>query len=51
MIETELDVLHDVTRRLESAGLLSTDCDMEYLRSRAKTLKVDALLDEFVGYE
>jgi hypothetical protein len=32
-------------------NLLSTDCDMEYLGSRAKTLKVDALLEEIVGYE
>ena len=32
-------------------NLLSTDCDMEYLTSRAKTLKVDALLEEIPGYE
>jgi hypothetical protein len=32
-------------------NLLSTDCDVEYLRSRAKTLEVDALLDEILGYE
>jgi hypothetical protein len=32
-------------------NLLSTDCDMEYLCSRAKTLKVDALLEEILGYE
>jgi hypothetical protein len=30
-------------------NLLSTDCDMEYVRSRAKTLKVDALLEEILG--
>lgn len=29
-------------------NLLSTDCDMEYLRSRAKTLKVDELLEELL---
>ena len=29
-------------------NLLSTDCDMEYLRSRAKTLKVDELLEEIL---
>ena len=33
------------------SNLLSSDCDMEYLRSRAKTLKVDALLEEILGYE
>ena len=32
-------------------NLLSTDCNMEYLRSRAKTLKVDALLEEVQGHE
>ena len=32
-------------------NLVSTDCDMEYLGSRAKTLKVDALLEEILGYE
>ena len=32
-------------------NLLSTDCDMEYLRSRAKTLKVNALLEEILRYE
>jgi hypothetical protein len=32
-------------------NLLSTDCDLEYLRSRAKTLRVDALLEEILGYE
>jgi predicted nucleotidyltransferase len=32
-------------------NLLSTDCDMEYLRSRAKTLKVDVLLEEILGHE
>lgn len=32
-------------------NLLSTDCDMEYLRSRAKTLNVDALLEEMLGHE
>jgi hypothetical protein len=29
-------------------NLLSTDCDMDYLRSRAKTLQVDQLLEEFL---
>jgi len=29
-------------------NLLSTDCDMEYLRSRAKTLNVDSLLEELL---
>ena len=32
-------------------NLLSTDCDMEYLHSRAKTLKVDVLLEEILGHE
>jgi len=32
-------------------NLLSTDCDMEYLRSRATALKVDTLLEEILGYE
>ena len=32
-------------------NLLSTDCDMEYLRSRAKTLEVDASLEEVLGRE
>jgi hypothetical protein len=32
-------------------NLLSTDCDMEYLRSRAKTLKVDELLEGLLGNE
>jgi len=30
-------------------NLLGTDCDMDYLRSRAKTLKVDALLEEILS--
>jgi hypothetical protein len=92
MIETELDVLHDVSRRLESAGItfmltgsvamnyyaqprMTRDIDLvvslnetqieeffrlfdsEYyfdrqnLRSRAKTLKVDVLLEEILGHE
>jgi hypothetical protein len=57
MIETELDVLHDVSCRLESAGIsfmLTGSVAMnyyEYLRSCAKTLEVDALLDEILGYE
>jgi len=34
--------LHDVR------NLLSTDCDMEYLRSRARKLKVDELLEELL---
>jgi hypothetical protein len=29
-------------------NLLSTDCDMDYLRSRAKTLKIDELLEELL---
>ena len=29
-------------------NLLSADCDMDYLRSRAKTLKVDELLEELL---
>jgi hypothetical protein len=29
-------------------NLLSTDCDMEYIRSRAKTLKMDELLEELL---
>ena len=29
-------------------NLLSTDCDMEYLRSRAKRLNVDELLQELL---
>jgi hypothetical protein len=29
-------------------NLLSTDCDMEYIRSRAKTLNVDELLEELL---
>ena len=29
-------------------NLLSTDCDMEYLRSRAKRLNVDELLEELL---
>jgi hypothetical protein len=29
-------------------NLLSTDCDMEYLRSRAKILNVDELLGELL---
>jgi hypothetical protein len=32
-------------------NLLSTDCDMEYLLSRAKTLKVDELLEGLPGDE
>jgi hypothetical protein len=79
MIETELDVLRDVSRRLESAGiafmltgsmamnyywardsrsevqfrdiknLLSSDCDMSYLQSRAEMLGVKSLLLEFLN--
>lgn len=30
-------------------NLLSSDCDAEYLRSRAKTLQVDDLLEELLG--
>lgn len=55
MIETELDVLRDVSRRLESAGIafmLTGSVAMNYyLRSRAETLKVDALLEEILDYE
>jgi hypothetical protein len=29
-------------------NLLSADCDMDYLRSRAKTLEVDELLEELL---
>ena len=29
-------------------NLLSADCDMDYLRSRAKTLKVNELLEELL---
>jgi hypothetical protein len=29
-------------------NLLSADCDMDYIRSRAKTLKVDELLEELL---
>jgi len=32
-------------------NLLSIDCDMEYLRSRAQTLKVDELLEELLVNE
>lgn len=32
-------------------NLLSTDCDMEYLRSGAKKLEVDELLEEILGHE
>jgi hypothetical protein len=32
-------------------NLLGHDCEMEYLRSRAKTLKVDALLEELLVNE
>jgi hypothetical protein len=32
-------------------NLLSGDCDMEYLRSRARTLGVDDLLEEFLADE
>ena len=32
-------------------NLLSTECDMEYLLSRAKTLEVDELLEEILGHE
>src|SRR5690349_3067214 len=32
-------------------NLLSTDCDMEYLHSRAKTLKVEELLEELLADE
>jgi hypothetical protein len=30
-------------------NLLSTDCDMDYLRSRAKTLAVDKLMEEVLA--
>ncbi|HSB28622.1 MAG TPA: nucleotidyltransferase [Pyrinomonadaceae bacterium] len=33
------------------SNLLSSDCDMEYLRSRAKTLQVDVLLEKILGHE
>jgi hypothetical protein len=29
-------------------NLLSTDCDIDYLRSRAKTLNVDELLEKLL---
>jgi len=29
-------------------NLLSSDCDMDYLRSRSNTLKVDELLEELL---
>ena len=32
-------------------NLLSTDCDMEYLRSRAKRLTVDEVLEELLVNE
>ena len=32
-------------------NLLSADCDMEYLRSRAGALEVDELLQELLGNE
>jgi hypothetical protein len=38
-------------QRRDVRNLLSTDCDMEYLRSRAKTLNVDDVLEEFLADE
>ena len=40
--DSKSEMLRDV------GDLLSADCDMDYLRSRAKTLKVDELLEELL---
>jgi len=32
-------------------NLLSTDCDMDYLRSRAKILDIGELLEELLSHE
>lgn len=49
MIETEIDVLRDTLSDVRN--LLSSDCDMKYLHSRAKTLNVEKLLKELLVNE